>query len=980
MSIWHALLSIRWTVAVLATAIFLIGPAQAQQRVALVIGNGVYRSVPTLPNPTNDASDIAEALSRLGFSVKKIENADFNSMRVALLDFGRRARGAEMAVVFFAGHGIEIGGENWLIPVDAELKSDIDTESEAIGLRSATIAVSGATKLGLVILDACRNNPFAMKMERTNRRRAVDRGLARVEPTGNVLVAYAAKDGTTADDGASRNSPFTAALLKNLETPGLEVTFLFRNVRDDVMEATKDSQQPFIYGSLSKEAIYFKAALTKPEPRLDPLAVARAKWAGWRLTPQVGHALPVISIAMSHDGRRLASGGLDMSIKIWQAETGRLLRTIVGHRAPVTSIAFSPDGRRVASGSLDTTIKIWDVDTGAVLETLEGAKVPVTSIAFSLDGRFVVSGSADSKIELWEIGAGRAVQTLEGHSRPVFSVTFSRDRRQIVSGSFDNTIKIWDASTFKLVRTLQGHSAPVLSVALSPDGRTLISGSLDKTVRMWDTESGKLLRTLGFHSASVLSVAFSRDGRRIASGSLDGVVKLWDASTSQIVQTFKAHGGQPIAVAGMLSGWILGAISGDFSGLATDILSWAVSGGVPGTYSLAFSFDSRQVFSAGGDGNIKVWDVATGQPLRTLEGHSDSVIAVAFSPDGRRIASGGFERSVKLWDAATLQHVRTLEGHLGIVTSIAVSLDGRQIASGSFDSSIRLWSAETGKLDGALEGHLDAVTSVAFSFDGRWIVSGSADKTVRIWNADTLQLTRTLEGHSEAVTSVAFSPDGRRIVSASFDHTVKVWDTRTGQILSSFDSKAGGVLAIAISADGRRIASTALDSIKVWDADTGEQLSTLEVDKRGSPGNVPDFFASVAFSPDGRRIAAGSFSQIIQVWDTGTWQPIRSLEGHLSLVSAISFSPDGRRIVSAGFFDKTVRLWDLESGRLLTTMLSLGAGDYVAIGADGFFSASPGAFEHLRLVRGSEAIQVPDDYKAAFIRERTLEEIAAALR
>ena len=230
----------------------------AQSRVALVIGNGAYRSVPMLPNPPNDASDVAAALGRLGFSVRSLTDASFDDLRRALIAFGEEARGADMAIVYYAGHGMEVGGENWLIPVDAQLRSDIDAENEAIGLKSLMLAVSGAKDLGLVILDACRNNPFGLQMQRTNRSRAITRGLAPIEPSDNVLVAFAAKDGTTAKDGTGRNSPFTEALLKHIETPGLEINFLFRNVRDDVLAATDRAQQPFTYGSLSKEAIYLK--------------------------------------------------------------------------------------------------------------------------------------------------------------------------------------------------------------------------------------------------------------------------------------------------------------------------------------------------------------------------------------------------------------------------------------------------------------------------------------------------------------------------------------------------------------------------------------------------------------------------------------------------------------------------------------------------------------------------------------------------
>ncbi len=270
-----AVLAGRWLGIAIAAIVIAAGEARADKRVALVVGNSAYQKVPALLNPLNDAGDITASLERLGFAVRRLTDASYEDMRRGLLEFGRQANDADMALVFFAGHGMEIGGENWLIPVDAELRSDTDAENEAISLRAVMLQVAKARNLGLVMLDACRNNPFAAKMKRSIRTRAVESGLARTEPTDNVLVAYAAKDGTTANDGSGRNSPFTAALLNNLEKPGLEVTFMFRNVRDEVMTSTKREQQPFVYGSLSKDAIYLKeppAAAAATSPGAAPAA------------------------------------------------------------------------------------------------------------------------------------------------------------------------------------------------------------------------------------------------------------------------------------------------------------------------------------------------------------------------------------------------------------------------------------------------------------------------------------------------------------------------------------------------------------------------------------------------------------------------------------------------------------------------------------------------------------------------------------
>jgi hypothetical protein len=256
-------------------------PAVAQKRVALVIGNSDYRQVGVLPNTLNDAADVSASLKRLGFSVQELSDGTFEGMRTALIQFSQRARRAEIAAVFYAGHGLEVNGENWLVPIDASMRTDISVAQEGIALKSILPLVSNASSLGLVILDACRNNPFLAKMERTIRGRAlsVSPGLARVEPTGSVLVAYSAKDGTVASDGdgSARNSPFTAALVKYLEQP-LEINFVFRNVRDDVLTATRNEQEPFVYGSLSKKEIYLKSGPRTPPTFNPPLVASGNVW------------------------------------------------------------------------------------------------------------------------------------------------------------------------------------------------------------------------------------------------------------------------------------------------------------------------------------------------------------------------------------------------------------------------------------------------------------------------------------------------------------------------------------------------------------------------------------------------------------------------------------------------------------------------------------------------------------------------------
>src|ERR1700760_713557 len=240
--------------------------ARAEKRIALVVGNSAYQNVVPLTNPVNDAAAIAEMFKKAGFEVvdsrRDLGNAE---MRRALREFTDKARDADIAVIYYAGHGIEVNGVNYLIPTDAALERDTDAYDEAISLDRVLQAIEPAKHLHLVILDACRNNPFLKKMTRTVASRSLDRGLISVEPNGeNTLIAYAAKAGFTAMDGDGQNSPFAAALLKHLTTPGLDIRRSLGQVRDDVLAATSNRQEPYFTGSLGGDDMTLVPAPATP--------------------------------------------------------------------------------------------------------------------------------------------------------------------------------------------------------------------------------------------------------------------------------------------------------------------------------------------------------------------------------------------------------------------------------------------------------------------------------------------------------------------------------------------------------------------------------------------------------------------------------------------------------------------------------------------------------------------------------------------
>ncbi|MBW4522204.1 MAG: TIR domain-containing protein [Scytolyngbya sp. HA4215-MV1] len=585
-----------------------------------------------------------------------------------------------------------------------------------------------------------------------------------------------------------------------------------------------------------------------------------------------GHQDWVGSLSYSPNGKTIASGSSDKTIKLWDAATGKLLHTLEGHQNPVWSVSYSPDGKTIASGSFDKTVKLWDVATGKLLHTLEGHQDRVTSISYSPDGKTIVSGSFDKTVKLWDAATGKLLRTLQEHQDPIWSVSYSPDGKTIASGSFDKTIKLWDAATGKLLNTLQGHQDGVTSIRYSPDGKTISSGSFDKTIKLWDAATGKLLHTLQGHQGTVWSVSYSPDGKTIASSSQDKTIKLWDAATGKLLNTLQGHQGE--------------------------------------VTSIRFSFDGKTIASSSFDKTIKLWDVSPDQQLNTLKGHQLNIWSISYSPDSKTIASGSADKTIKLWDAATGKLLNTLQGHQYGVTSIRYSPDGKTIASGSADKTIKLWDAATGKLLHTLQGHQGTVWSVSYSPDGKTIASGSDDKTVKLWDAATGKLLHTLQGHQGTVWSVSYSPDGKTIASGSFDKTIKLWDAATGKPLNTLQGHQDGVTSIRYSPDGKTITSGSADNtIKRWDAATGKLLHTLE--------GHQDRVTSISYSPDGKTIASGSFDKTIKLWDAATGKLLNTLEGHQDLVWSVSFSPDGKTIASGGQ-DKTIKLWVWDFDLLMT--------------------------------------------------------------
>ena len=269
--------AVRLLILLICLSCFGCSPALAERRVALVIGNSAYQKVPRLTNPTSDAAALVAMLEAAQFdSVESKFDLTATELRRTLRDFADRTREADIAVVYYAGHGIELDGNNFLVPVDAALQTDGDVLDETVSLERVLFAVEPAKRLRLVILDACRDNPFVKTMRRTVASRGIWRGLAKVEPTTpNTLIAFAAKAGSTASDGDSGNSPFATALVEYLPRPGLDIRRALGFVRDDVLKTTRNKQEPYVYGSLGGDDAPLVPATAPAAPQADPQAAVR---------------------------------------------------------------------------------------------------------------------------------------------------------------------------------------------------------------------------------------------------------------------------------------------------------------------------------------------------------------------------------------------------------------------------------------------------------------------------------------------------------------------------------------------------------------------------------------------------------------------------------------------------------------------------------------------------------------------------------
>jgi WD40 repeat protein len=928
----------------------------SSSRIALVMGVGAYARAQPLTNPKNDAAAIAERLTRLGFGVTLLTDETQSELLRAIEQFGDSLARAEVGFIYFAGHGVQIEGENYLLPKDVEVDGPLKLQGSAMALGTILDVITRSQKAGIVFLDCCRNNPFGGKAG-SRSLRSDYRGLAKIDAPRGTFIAFSTAPGLTASDGLEgvQNSPFTASVLKHIETADLRISDLMLTVRQEVYAATGGQQLPWENSSLLLPFSFNQ----KKEDLGGPEDLAKANReredAHWHLAEQSQNPellRSFVSLYPYSRYRALADRLLNSLtrkrvVRYVGAAAALLLLAVVGaawiqlelaerdFKDKRLNDARQTQSKYLAKFSLQQT-DIGDPGTGLLLAleglpdpdsdnpelqkwpkveaatlslmraltalnermVLSGHESTVHSVAVTSDNTRAVTGSADATARVWNLKTGVLERVLEGgHKDLVSSVAVTTSTGLAVTGSWDGIARVFDLKTGAKLRELTGHTSDINGVAVSPDGNRVVTTSQDQTARIWDINTGAELFQLRGHTGFVQSVAVTKDG--VVTGSSDTTVRIWDLNTGSEVKVLKGH---------------LGTV-----------------------HSVAVTPDGNRLLTGSWDNTARLWDLKTGNVIRVLSGHAGPIYAVA--TDGARGVTASQDGTTRVWDLKTGTEVARLRGHQarvskqvsptgaeassGPVRSVAMTSDGKLLITGGEDRTTRVWDLSRW---GVLKAHKGRVTSVAIAPSGSHFVTGSDDKTAQVWDLRTGIGVTTLEGHQAPINSVVVTPDGTRVVTGSGasrrdqlpsgvlpgpggrgfarDYTARLWDLKTGTKLKEFQGHNGAINSVAVTPDGKLLVTGSDDkTVRVWDMATGEKVTVVQ-----GLGEVD----SVLMTADGTRVITAASDGKVRLWDAKSGAMLSEFKAHETDVRAVALIPGRDRIVTGGG-DGTAFVWDLST-------------------------------------------------------------------
>jgi|GEM_PF-2402352 len=665
----------------------------------------------------------------------------------------------------------------------------------------------------------------------------------------------------------------------------------------------------------------------------------------------------VYSVAFSPDGQFIVSGGTKRKIKIWNAKTGRFIRSFETQYSSISAVIFSPDGKTIVSKSYNGTLKLWDSETGKEIHTfkqysaLENRYEGSSSlIAVSPNGKVLASvGEYNSyDIILWDVKTGNKIGILSGHSGWVTTLAFSTNGMHLVSGSDDKTVKIWNTHSREELYSFTGHTDAVTSVAFLSDEKTIISGSRDRTLKQW------LIPSLASPALSYASYNTTTNKIVLPAVLIEGKAY---RTTFCLVEENKFHlcESEEIKVnADITPDTIQYNHTGEVENLVLSRLEWNdIKGSENYTVTLRLNhqlngeiyaqiIDKKLIPCC--DDSLSPVNIVTDPILsfpnkNEMNGHANYISAVAFSPDGKTAVSGSFDQTFKLWNVQTKQLIQTFEGHNGLINMIAFSPDGNTIASVSYeDLSIKLWNIETGKLIRTFKENGDinssnlgqvTITTVTFSPDGKKLLSGGASHAV-LWDIEKGEIEHIFYVHSDIVIVVKFSADGKKIITGSLDHMMYIYDLE--RVLSKPDSveygldfyyqyanedidlNIDGLKHNPISADflpdERYILITTEHNAKIVDTLMNSETHKYETIHQFEG----DYFHSFALSKDGKTIFFNHGNTISQ-WDMESKEKIKTFDSSIHWMTSIALSPDEKNLFT-GHINGTLTFWNVDTGKV----------------------------------------------------------------
>ncbi|MEO8648003.1 MAG: caspase family protein [Acidobacteriota bacterium] len=634
-----------------------------------------------------------------------------------------------------------------------------------------------------------------------------------------------------------------------------------------------------------------------------------------RIVVQSGHNKAVTTAVFGPDGRYIATGSGDNTVRIWETAAGRELRSLSGHSGAITALVWSSDGKQLASAGFDRTLRIWNVKDGAQLSMLSGDAI-FRTIVFSPDGRKIACGLSDNSISVHDTATKGELFKL-AMPAAITSIIYSDDGRLLAAGTADGNIKIIETAGGRPLRDLPKQTGPANLLSFSANGETLASAASDGSVRQWRIQNGREMSAVKSGLGRIAAMRTLNNGR-IVLADANGKIRIIDAGEKRTTSTAAVQ------------------LSDRFdteSGMA-DI-----------------SRDGQQIVFANGDGTAGVFSVKDGSSSAVLRRHTTRYYDVAFDPEDHWLAAAGSDNSVKLWDLKTGQGLPPLVGHTGYVTAVCFHPDGQRVVSSSVDGTIKIWDAVTSRLLRSLSGHKGSVSAIALGSGGNIMVSGATDRMLGIWDLRDPGKPIFVAAHDGEVTSVAVSPDERYFLTAGTDRSIKLWSAVNRSVVWTSPDKSVETASVTFSPDGKTIAAGGNDgTIRLLDAGSGTVVRSLT----GTVGKIQ----SVSYSKDGKSLASSGRDMMVRIWDTATFQISQTLSGHSGTVFSADFSPNGGWIAS-GSDDGSVMLWKKGSADPALTLISGEASDeWLVVAGQGSFDGSPEAWNDLLWRFGNDTFDV----------------------